>query len=226
MIPGILLVVWKIIQQRAWSRAAPLIWVIVFLAVYAWRLPVTYQHGRYVMPVMAVVFILGLEGMFGWVKPRSTSTGLRVLSQAWIGVVPVVATVFLVLRGFQAYAQDVAFIETEMVRTSRWIAVNTEPDAIIATHDIGALGYFGERAMLDLAGLVSPQVIPIIRDESAIASYLDSEGANYLMTFPNWYPQLVLLAEPVYVTGAEFSPLLGGENMTVYRWSSGGLPHE
>jgi hypothetical protein len=105
-----------------------------------------------------------------------------------------------------------------MVATAHWISRNTEPSALIAAHDIGALGYFGKRRILDLAGLVSPEVIPFIRDEDRLAEWMDAEGADYLMTFPSWYPQLIKQGNPIYNTHGKYSPLQGGENMQVYRW--------
>jgi hypothetical protein len=66
--------------------------------------------------------------------------------------------------------------------------------------------------------LVSPEVIPIIRDEPALGAYINQRGADYLVTFPNWYPELVQQAELVFQTDQLFSPLQGGENMAVYRW--------
>ena len=105
-----------------------------------------------------------------------------------------------------------------MVDSARWIAQNTPQEALIAAHDIGALGYFGQRRLLDLAGLVSPEVIPFIRDEGRLATFLDEQQADYLMTFPDWYPNLVKHGVEVYQSQGIFSPQQGGENMRVYRW--------
>jgi hypothetical protein len=89
---------------------------------------------------------------------------------------------------------------------------------LIAAHDIGALGYFSERELVDLAGLISPEVIPFIRDESALENFLTLKEVGYLMTFPNWYPSLTSQAQLIYQTQGLFSPKLGGENMAVYQW--------
>jgi hypothetical protein len=144
----------------------------------------------------------------------------RVVSRVWILTVAAITIIYWV-RGARAYAQDVAIIETEMVAAAHWISTQTPPESLVAAHDIGALGYFGEREILDLAGLVSPEVIPILRDESALTDLLDRRHADYLMTFPGWYPALTLRAAPVYTTGGQFAPAAGHENMVVYRWRAG-----
>ncbi|MBL8058455.1 MAG: hypothetical protein JNK29_17250, partial [Anaerolineales bacterium] len=86
--------------------------------------------------------------------------------------------------------------------------------------DVGALGYFGGRPVLDLAGLISPAVIPFIRDEARLAAWLDASGADYLLTFPGWYPQLTAgrAEAEVFRTGAPYAPAAGGENLAVSRW--------
>ncbi len=225
LLPGILIAVLQTCREKRWAELAPLLWVIGFLAAYAWRLPVTYQHGRYAMPVIPVLLVIGSRGMFAVLNLNSDRMLPRLLSRTWPMAVCAAALAFLV-PGSQAYARDVAIIETEMVRCAKWIEANTEPDAIVAAHDIGALGYFSGRDLLDLAGLISPEVIPFIRDEDSIAQYLTDQHAGYLMTFPGWYPSLVQRAERVYLTRAKFSPDAGGENMAVYRWTSHGLLRE
>jgi hypothetical protein len=217
LLPGLLLVAIAALRQRTWQKLAPLIWVAAFLGAYAWRLPVTYQHGRYVMPTLPVLLVLGVEGLSGWVRPKAEALWRRLASRVWILALAAVAAVFWV-RGALAYRQDVAIIESEMVAAARWVSANTEPEALVAAHDIGALGYFGERELIDLAGLVSPEVIPILRDERELEALLDRREADYLVSLAGWYPYLEAVAEPVFVTQGQFSPEAGGENMVVYRW--------
>jgi len=128
----------------------------------------------------------------------------------------VVSLVFYVL-GASSYSKDVAIIQSEMVTTAKWIGENTPEDALVAAHDIGALGYYGKRKIIDLAGLVSPEVISFIRDENQLLIYLDRKGADYLMTFPGWYPFIVSHFEQVYNTNNPYSPAEGGENMAIYE---------
>ena len=218
ILPGFVWSLVKSVRQRSWVRLVGPLWVLGYLGMYAWRLPVTYQHGRYVIPVMPVFFLWGMAGLVGWSQPAWREPKKRVVARAWVLTCIAILLAFWISGG-RAYAQDVAVIESEMVQTARWIAENTRSDALIAAHDIGALGYFGQRELLDLAGLVSPEVIPVIRDETALMDYLDLRHADYLMTFPGWYPILSRQGNLVYSTGAAYSLALSGENMAVFRWN-------
>jgi hypothetical protein len=217
LIPGFVFALYRAIRYRAWSILAAGLWFLGYIGIYAWRLPVTYQHGRYVIPAMPVFFLIGILGTAELLKLDAQVAWQRVISRTWIAALGVVLGLFWII-GARTYASDVAIIESEMVDTAQWVAQNTPPHALIAAHDIGAQGYFGQRDLLDLAGLVSPEVIPFIRDEMALERYLDAQNADYLVTFPDWYPLLSSKGERIFQTHGRFSPALGGENMSVYRW--------
>ncbi len=225
LLPGAVWFLWQAWRRRQWAVLGSALWFLGYIAVYAWRLPVTYQHGRYVMPAMPVFFLLGLAGVLDATLRDGLPLGGRVLARGWLLSLGVVLLLFYALGG-RAYGQDVAVIGSEMGAVARWVNANTPKGSLVAAHDIGALGYFGERDILDLAGLVSPEVIPFLRDEERLARFLDGKGASYLVTFPGWYPRLVACGDLVYRTGGMFSPLLGGENMAVYRWRGNCLANE
>ncbi|WP_303774285.1 hypothetical protein [Anaerolinea thermophila] len=217
LLPGF---VWGIFLAFREKRIAYLLtsaWVIGYVALYALRLPVTYQHGRYLMPAMPVYFVLALMGTVQLVRGLSLRRWGWIISRVWIGSIAGVTLGFVFL-GAQAYATDVAIIETEMVETAQWVQQNTPSDALIAVHDIGAIGYFSQRKLVDLAGLVSPEVIPFIRDETRLREFLDGQQVDYLVTFPGWYEHLTDGKPVVYQSRGKFAPQAGGENMTVYRW--------
>jgi hypothetical protein len=218
LLPGFIYQGWIAVKSRDWVSVSAILWWIGYTGVYASRLPVTYQHGRYLIPAMPVFFIIGIIGVTKIIqKVDSSISWQRIFKKAWILIIVGIWFGFYGI-GAQAYTQDVAIIETEMVASAKWISVNTPPNSVIAAHDIGALGYFGGRKIIDLAGLVSPEVIPFIRDEVKLANYLDYQHVDYLETFPGWYPYLSKIGSQVYDTNGKYSPGAGGENMRIYRW--------
>ncbi len=217
LVPGLILSAVHGPRSRRTARLAPLAWAVGYLVLFALRLPVVYQHGRYAMPVIPIVIVLSVEGLVLWADLGSTSPMRRIASRVWVITLAMVSAAFVVI-GARAYGQDVAIIETEMVDTADWIRANTPAGSLIAAHDIGALGYFADRPILDLAGLTSAEAIPILRNEAGLEAWLDREGATYLMTFPGWYPKLSARGTLVYASAGSYSPAAGGENMAVYAW--------
>ncbi len=217
LLPGFIYRIKNAILSKEWAIIGMVIWWLGFSLVYALRLPVVYQHGRYLIPSMTIYFLISGSGFYKLIHQIADSNFIRrTFKRVWIITFLVVWLLFVGL-GAKAYSEDVAIVESEMVTTSQWIRSNTDANALIAVHDIGALGYFGERDILDLAGLISPEIIPIIRDETELAKYISEQRASYLMTFPGWYPALVNGLPSVFKTTSEFSINAGGENMEIFK---------
>ena len=209
------------LHDRDWSTLLPVVWWLAILGLYAVRLPVNYQHGRYTMPSIPLLVLYGVWGTAEIVRPRSSRLWLRVLSRT----VPAAAAVLALLfwwRGASAYRDDVGFIEGEMVAVAQWLDEHTSPGDLIAVHDIGAIGYLTDRPLLDLAGLITPEVIPFIADAGRLADWMAARGAAYVVFFPDFsstYAQLA--AEPrfqqLHCADHAWTRQVGQHNLCVYR---------
>ena len=218
LLPGVIGWLVKSIRQKMWGSLASLIWCVGYFGLYILRLPL-YQHGRYIMPAMPIFFLFGLLAFAEFDKGRLFDRYHWIAQTIWRASVIMLSVSFVIL-GAGSYAEDVAVIESEMVAAAKWVAANLPQDALIAAHDIGALGYFDDHELIDLAVLASPDVIPFIRDEPRLANYLDQRGADYLIAFPDFYPLLTGSAESVFVTNSAITLGLGEKNMAVYLWKS------
>jgi hypothetical protein len=219
--PGVLAAAAWFLHKRSWSRLAPLAWWACLVGAYALRLPVTYQHGRYLMPGIPWLVVYGVGGTGMLLRPTARQAAIRLVSRALPIATAVLVAVFLGL-GARAYRTDVGFIEGEMVQTARWVAGHTAPGTQIAAHDIGAIGYFAERPILDLAGLVTPAVIPFITDADQLLDFMLAQGAHYAVFFPDFSPTYRELAvhdalQEVYRTEYAWTRTQGLANMAVYR---------
>jgi arabinofuranosyltransferase len=212
LIPGCLYAAFKGLSLAPRRAALPLAWWLVLVSIYAVRLPVTYQHGRYLIPAIPIPILLGIWGTTH--LPRVHRVVRRVLYLS----IPILLVVFW-LRGAGQYATDVRIIDSELGAAGRWIADYTPRDAIIGAHDIGAVGYFSQRFLVDTAGLITPDVIPFIRDENRILAFLEARGVDYLVIFPSWYPQIAESPQlrAVYRSTSPWIVRAGGDNVVIYE---------
>ncbi len=217
LFPGFLFILARFVMKRDWRMLVPFAWILLLPALYALRLPVTFQYGRYEMPIIPFIALYGILGtteLFERIKSF-------VLRATWTISTAATLIAFWLLRA-NAYASDVAIIDCEMVQTARWVAANVPADALVAAHDIGALGYFYERPFIDLAGLVTPEVIPFMRDEGRLRDYLFSRHATFAVFFPDWSDAYAALASdprlvPVHQQDCPVARAAGGTDMVVYQ---------
>lgn len=130
----------------------------------------------------------------------------------------------------QAYGRNVHETHQAHVGMARWVAEHTPREAVIACHDIGALGFFGERRLLDLAGIATPEVLgwktrPDGRPDRL--DYLRAKKPDFLCVLEGWYPEdLKGLAEDVAAGRLGFGVMhridlpgnitLGGEHYVLF----------
>lgn len=244
LLPGAAVALRELVARaRSDRRAAlyflPLAWIIVDMSAYALRLPAPYQHGRYVIPVLPHVLLYGVGGTLILIQNNRRAFVRRVLARS-LGLSAVAIMVGFWGIGAQTYGRDVRIINTEMVDTAHWVRENLPPDELLAVHDIGAIGYYAPRPILDLAGLVSPEVVPIIRDHDALMQLMCERDARYLMVLPDQRPATpddprlgtetvydpdlgATVRKPLFDTDAPYSPAAGGGNMLIYalQWPEG-----
>jgi hypothetical protein len=213
LIPGAVIWLRKRIRTQNWGALASLLWVLGYMGIYFLSLP-AYQHGRYIIPALPVMYLWGMAGFLEITFSPQVNRRLAFIWQA-LTVGLCLAFVFV---GARQNANDVLWVESEMVDTAKWINQNLPADSRLAVHDIGALGFYVQNPVIDMAGLITPEVVPFIRDEPRLAQYLDSNSVDYLITFPSFYPGLTSQRQLVFEAGLDLQPGGLDENIGVYRW--------
>ena len=119
------------------------------------------------------------------------------------------------------YGWAVQNIDAMQVHLGRWLDGHVPPTARLAVNDIGAIAYFSRREIVDLMGLVTPEIIPYRRrGEGGIVQYLLETCPDHVVIFPAWFPDLAAradLLEPVYRVRLERNEVAGAAEMVVYR---------
>ena len=119
---------------------------------------------RYLVPILPVLLAYAWS-TFAWLaaterrRPRVAVTGLVVA-----GMLSLVAGLYT--YGRYVVPQALAFrsgVEVVLAGLGRWCRDNTPPGTEIAIPDLGAFGYYADRPVVDLAGLVTPAITPLLR---------------------------------------------------------------
>ncbi len=226
-LPGMTYALWLARRDvRRGTQWLALGWAIALIGVYAVHLPVVYQNGRYLMPILPVLLALGVAGSLRFVSRG----GFRLLPGTLL-VLALAMGILSLVRGAGIYAANVRYINDYQVETALWLRANTAPDALVATHDIGAIGYFSGRQVIDLGGLTQPEIVPLLSDQQALVAYLQRAHVDYVVMFPDWFPPPRLLLatvehNEVYRTHDPSIAAIGGSDLVTYKtgWGKANIP--
>ena len=205
------------------------LWSVGLPLVYALLHAILYQHGRYLIPLIpcnAVVAIAGLLEAQRIARRRRwrIETGFFLKNRVSVWTILIIAaTAWRLPTMANLYAWNVDNINKMHVALGQWAAEHTPPDTVLALNDIGAIAYFSERPVLDLAGLITPEVVPLLRSpdrDALLADFMAERNAGYVIILPNWFPGLAArddVLEEVHRVTLERNTVVGGETMVVYR---------
>jgi hypothetical protein len=93
------------------------------------------------------------------------------------------------------YRGECERVESTQLRIGHWIADNLGTDARVATHDVGAIAFASQRPVVDLVGLVTPEMAGAYRHgEGALWEALDAlspdKRPTHMAVIPAWMPYL------------------------------------
>ena len=177
-----------------------------------------FQEGRYSIHLLPLA-VLAVAVAFGGRRDASPTSGrpARVaVMAAWLGI-----ALITLWPAATRYAWAVQNINAMQVHLGRWVDGNVPKTARVAVNDIGAIAFFSRREIIDLMGLVTPEIIPYRRQgESGVIRFLKEACPQYVIIFPAWFPRLAASAdtlEPIYRVRLERNEVAGAAEMVVYR---------
>ncbi len=208
----------RLVLLMGWHH--PFGWVLFIAAIIgAWWLRKQQKLGWLEITwvtAMIVFYLAGSTMIFRWyiapiypVYLLLASAALLVLREKLSLLKLSVAPAFLVIGGslllilangktvhnYRKEWNDLSTIHSGIVR---FLQTHAAPDDVVATEDIGYVGYYSRLTILDRAGLVSPEVIPYHKRQDYFGVIRDFRPA-WLIISPS-DPTAVFLQQPEFLT--------------------------
>lgn len=141
------------------------------------------HHGRYFFPAMPILIVVGTAVLASLlskehIKKYKLSVQIALSCFALVGV-----GIWM-----NNYQDCVANINDQHVAASEWIEKNAKERDIIAAQDVGAIGYFTKKNVIDLVGLVSPDMYTAQRDQKEVWKKAREKGANLFFIYTRLNP--------------------------------------
>lgn len=220
--------------RRDWRSLPLVLFPWLYLITFSAANPLIFRW--YGSPPIPLLMLMAVAGV--WAVSRDVG-GTRRAGLA-VGVIGIV------WFGFSLYAWELApdhgptrpaprmawhQLELLYEEAALLVANESDADAVVAAGDIGAVGWFADRALLDTLGLVSPQSIAFYPvDESdvvdttayAIATGLiEQEQPDYIVTLEAYVRNTLLMSEEFEeqyeLVHTIETDIYGSNNMLIFR---------
>lgn len=164
-VAGVAIPVWR-------SKIPVLVWLVLFPFVFEFVFFIgdAPNFAWYFVPVAwsaLVLGILGLREVWQWFGSRAKLNSRPVTLV--FALLYIAATIWASVSAAGYHRAYQANEEGTRKLVGLWLKENTPHDAVIAMEAIGYQGYYSERRVIDLAGLVSPSVVEISKHHTSNA---------------------------------------------------------
>ena len=187
---------------------------------------------RYLVPlfdILSISFICGLVVLVNTALTHlSAKHAFNLQTRIWITILFILLlfspSTLIYSQHIEIHANQVKNIEEMQVELSLWARENIPEGAVIATYDVGAIGYFARSLVLDTYGLVTPMFLHRYPNSSTQVQYMKEIGCDYIMYYVQWfgyfrYPLQLSGAtvREVYRVHLTDNVVCGADDMAIYR---------
>lgn len=104
------------------------------------------------------------------------------------------------------FTEHCKYINDRQVRTAKWLHQHLPEDAVIATHDIGAIAFYSGRRITDMVGLVSPDMIQNLGSLDRLKKFLVSKKTTHVAVLRNWFE--LVNVNPIFQTDERYPEIM------------------
>ncbi|RPI19644.1 MAG: hypothetical protein EHM58_01185 [Ignavibacteriae bacterium] len=202
------------------------LWIILLPVISAFLTPNWRHHGRYLIPVIPFINLAAISILQ---KLLSHSEHSRLTffkyKKAIISFIIFFSFIGMGLYGY-LLGMNVDNINDQQVNIANWINRNLPEEKIIALNDIGAITFLTGKKIIDMEGLVTPEMLKFRRlrledQDPNVMRFLQKNNVNYLIIYPEWYSYLMMYYSPalekIYSAKLDNNTICGGDEMFIFK---------
>jgi hypothetical protein len=168
-----------LIQRRIWLPL--LVWIALYTTAYSLLEVAAYWW--YQLPILFVAqicFALGAVKLVELLARGAKATRRRAgiaLASALVALIAInlVGPTVNSIRQYQGDPRAKSYLAV-----AEWVRENTQPTESVAFVEVGYLGFYTDNPILDLAGLVSPHVLPHVAEGDFTKGFWQNQPDYYL----------------------------------------------
>lgn len=203
------------------------LWVILLPIASSIFVPNWRHHGRYLMPLIPFINLISVYIILVALNKYKSKASLKMLHSAKF------LTTLLLFFSFTYYivyavalGKNSDNINNQQVKLAHWVKDNIPPNDVIAMNDIGAITFISKNKIVDMAGLVTPQILDYRKyrfedNLDSMLTLLKNNDVKYMIIYDQWFEPFLKrhgkYFEYMLSAKLEENTICGGDEMKVYK---------
>jgi len=217
----------KFLRGDYGSLALVFLWLYLLPLVSSFLVPNWRHHVRYMIPAIPFVNIAAVYFLAVFLKSTKLKKvrNFLTLTPKRYAIIVSLSLIYFVVYAI-AFGKNTDNINDQQVKIAEWVGKNVGRNETIAVNDIGAIIYLNKNRVIDMAGLVTPEILKYREytwDDNldSLNSLLKKNNVSYIIIYDHWFTEYLARHkdELEFVTSAilEDNTICGGEEMKVYK---------
>jgi len=203
------------------------LWVILLPAISAFIAPNWRHHGRYLIPLIPFINIIAINILL---KVYNRFKAQNYSRYSLYRKIAIAVLLFLSADSTFIFAKTLGWnvenINDQQVNIGKWIKSNLPDEKAFGLNDIGAITYITKKPIIDMAGLVTPEIFKFQKmsyedGSKSLLKLLKDKNVNYIIIYPDWYDYIMehysSAFQQVYSAKLQNNTICGGIEMFVYK---------
>jgi len=203
------------------------LWVILLPLASSVFVPNWRHHGRYLMPLIPFINLVSVYAILVILNKYKNKSSLNLLHKKNF------LTALLLFFSFTYYivyavalGKNTDNINSQQVKLAYWVKDNISRNDVIAMNDIGAITFISNNRIIDMAGLVTPEILDYrkyrLEDNlDSMLTLLKTNDVKYLIIYDHWFEPFLKrhgkYFEFIHSAKLEENTICGGDEMKVYK---------
>ncbi len=203
------------------------LWVILLPLVSSFIAPNWRHHGRYLIPLIPFINIIAIYILrkVHWYYQAKGSDKYLLIRKITIAII-LIASINSGFLFAGVLGWNVENINDQQGKIADWLNKNLPEEKAFGMNDIGIITFKTKKYVVDMAGLVTPEVFKFQKlsyeaGSKELFKFLKAKGVNYIIIYPDWFEFIMSnysgAFTQVYSQKLEKNTICGGIEMFVYK---------
>lgn len=192
-----------------------------FVALYGIAFDVPPYHWYYSVPVWGAIMFASAGAV--WIFNGLKVQGISRVPGRWrrpLSIAVAIAVLGTIALGIRRTPSG--YCCQHYVKAGEWLRENAAPDAVIAATEIGEIGWFADRPVVDYLGLLNERQVPALA-KGDLTEWLEISPPDYwVVHIPAWSFETPGMSQPAFRKAFRkvfFAPgqVYGGEGIVIFQ---------